>query len=84
MKRQHTQHKSGRCFATREANVFTARFLELRTQKVGRGSSVNMRTARLLSLRTRKVARGSTIASAAQHTQRMMWDDCRHGECRLP
>ena len=77
MKRQHTQHKSGRCFATREANVFTARFLELRTQKVGRGSSVNMRTARLLSLRTRKVAMGlnNCIRSTA-HTK----DD----EGRLP
>ena len=83
LKRQHTKHTSGRCFATREANVFTARFLEPRTQQVGTGSRVNMRTAWFLSPRTRKVARGSTFASAAQHTPSMMRNDSRRGECRL-
>ena len=83
LKRQHTKHKSGRCFATREAHVFTARCLEPGTQQVGTGSRVNMRTAWFLSPRTRKVARGSTFASAAQHTPSMMRNDSRRGECRL-
>ena len=75
--------RAGRCFATREAHVFTARFLEPGTQQVGTGSRVNMRTAWFLSPRTRKVARGSTFASAAQHTPSMMRNDSRRGECRL-
>ena len=63
--------------ATREATVLTARLLESRTQKVGRGSRVNMHTARLLEPHTQKVARGSTFESASYKTQMMVKADCR-------